>query len=451
MSWSRRRVLRGAVGGLPVALALPALEATLPAAHAADGGLGPIFGLFFWANGLPWHAGHGALQAGAGNLDLWTPTSTGTGFAAPPLLAPIAHRDISVLTGLTPWTDIPDDPAGQGDGHMRGFMVALTGDRPRSEGFDHPTHTLTALRPSLDQLVARDPGFYGDRPCRYRSLELGTSVARFHDYGHWNNISHSGPDAINPAITDPGRLYDMIFGVPTGDAELERRSVLLDAVLEDAARLRAQLGAADAARLSDHMEHLYEVQRRLELGALACEAPGAAPASSTDLLTQTAIQSELLALGLACNITRVFSFMLSSPASTHVFGELGIRSGMHTVCHEGEWEQVRDITALQMQCFAVLLDRLAETTDPTGASLLDRAAVYGVSEYGEGYQHSVAEMPVVIAGRANGALVPGHHLREAGGNISRAQLTLLQALGLDLPQFGFHGGETREAFTELLA
>lgn len=449
MSWTRRRFLRGVAGGMPVALALPALEATLPVAHASDGGLGPIFGLFFWAGGLPWHAGHGALQAGG--ADLWTPSTTGHGFTATELLAPLAHRDFSVLSGLTPHTDIPDSPAGQSDGHMRGFMVTLTGDRPRSEGFDHPSHTLTALRPTLDQLVARDPAFYAERSARYRSLELGTSTARFHDYGHWNNISYNGPDSINPAVTDPGRLYDMIFGVPTGDAELERRGLLLDAVLEDAARLRARLGAADAARLSDHMEHLYEVQRRLELGAIACEAPGEAPGSSSDLLTQTAIQSELLALGLACNITRVFSFMLTSPASTHVFSEVGAALDMHTVCHEGAWEQIRDITRLQMQCFAVLLDRMAETVDPTGATLLDRATVYGVSEYGEGYQHSVAELPVLIAGRGNGRLLPGQHLRDAGGNISRAQLTVLQALGLDHESFGFNGGETTDAFTELLA
>ncbi len=450
MSWTRRSFLRGAVRGVPVALALPALEATLPDARADDGGLGPIFGVFFWANGLPWHAGHGAVQAGEGNLDLWTPTETGQGFTPPQLLAPIAHRDISVLTGLTPQTDVPDSPAGQSDGHMRGFMVALTGDRPRSDGFDHPSHTLTALRPSLDQLVAKDPAFYAERSSRYRSLELGVSTSRFHDYGHWNNISYNGPDSLNPAVTDPRRLYDLIFGVPTGDVELARRSSLLDAVLDDAARLRAKLGAADAARLEAHMEHLYEVQRRLDLGAIACEAPEI-PGSSGDLLTQTAIMADLLALGLACNITRVFSMMLCSPASTHIFSELGVTTDMHTVCHDGDWSDVRNITERQMLCFGVLLDAMANTVDPTGASLLDRAGVFGVSEYGEGYQHSVAEMPVVIAGRANGALKPGHHIRDAGGNISRAQLTVLRAVGMDLDTFGFNGGETGRPFSALLA
>ena len=99
----------------------------------------------------------------------------------------------------------------------------------------------------------------------------------------------------------------------------------------------------------------------------------------------------------------------------------------------------------------MLLDALAAHTDPTGANLLDRALVYGASEYGEGYLHDTKEMPVVLAGGANGGLVRGVHAREAGGNLSKAHVTLMRALGLETPSFGFNGGETEDAFSELLA
>ena len=56
---SRRRFLRGAIGGTAVALALPTLEATLSSRARAEGTGDPFFGVVFWANGLPWHAGHG--------------------------------------------------------------------------------------------------------------------------------------------------------------------------------------------------------------------------------------------------------------------------------------------------------------------------------------------------------------------------------------------------------
>lgn len=449
---SRRALLRGVAGGAAVGLALPPLEAMFgPRAVAEDGGLGAIFGVFFWGGGLPWHGGHGASQGANSVGDLWTPTSTGPGYAPTELLAPLARHQVSVISGLEPKTEIPSTPDGQSDGHMRGFMVSLTSDRPRSEGFDHPSHTLTALRPTLDQVVARDPRFYARFPTAYRSLELGVSTARFHDYGHWNAISYNGPDALNPPTLDPGRLYDQIFGRDTGDPNLGRRARLLDAVLSDAAALRGRLGAADQARLDDHMEHLYEIQRRLDLSDIRCVPEGGPPASSTDLLTQTTTMAELLAMGLACNITRVFSFMLTSPATTHVFSHLGVTSDLHTACHAGDFPGLRAVTAYQMQAFALLLDALSAHADPTGATLLDRALIYGASEYGEGYLHETKEMPVVFAGGADGRLLRGVHVREAGGNLSKAHVTLLRGLGLETPSYGFNGGETSDAFSELLA
>ena len=161
--------------------------------------------------------------------------------------------------------------------------------------------------------------------------------------------------------------------------------------------------------------------------------------------------SELLALGLACNITRVFSLMLTSPATTHIFSEVGVYSDMHTVCHSGAWQSVYNITQRQMECLGVFLDSLASHVDPTGASLLDRALVLATSEYGEGWQHSNRETPVLLAGRANGALNPGFHLREPEGNLSKVHVTLLRALGLHVDSYGFNGAEASDDFGELLA
>lgn len=446
---SRRTMLRGLAAGTTVALGLPLLDAMIPLRSRADDHISPIFGLLFWSNGLPWHAGHGREQAEPGYPDLWTPAQVGADYAPTPLLAPLAHHAPTVLTGLTPKTSVPRDPGGQGDGHMRGFMVAMTGDRPRSVGFHHPSHTLTALRPTLDQHVARHTSFYdGDTP-RFRSLHVGVSRARFHDYGHWNAISYNGPDSLNPSVLDPGVLHDQLFGVTGGEVELARRGALLDAVLEDASDLRGRLGSSDQARLDEHLEHLYEVQRRLDTAGETCETPDR-PSSSTDFLAQTATQAELLALGLSCGVTRVFTFMLTSPASTHVFSDVGVREGHHKNCHDGAWDDVRAATERQMQAFALVLDALQAHTDAAGHTLLDRALVYGTSEYGEGWKHGVAELPVVMAGGAGGRLRRGVHVREASGNLARAQLTALQALGVQADTFGFNGAETDRPFSELL-
>ena len=449
---SRRTLLRGAVGGAAVSLALPPLEAMLGTHGAwADGTEPePIFGVFFWANGTPWHAGHGSAQGGGGHPDLWTPAATGAGYAPSELLMPLAAHQVSVVTGLEPKTEVPGEPAGQGDGHMRGFMVALTSDRPRPEGFDHPSHTLTALRPSLDQYVAKHEGFYGSQVPRFRSLVMGISEARFHDYGHWNAISYNGPDSLNLPVMDPAQLYGLLFDVPADTELLEHRATLLDAVMADANDLRGRLGSADRVRLDEHLSHLDEIQRRLELSVAACDDPGA-PGSSGDLIEKTDLMAQLLARGLLCGLTRVFSFMLTSPATTHVFGNLGVPDGMHKTCHDGHWDRVRAVTLYQMQAFARFLDVMQASADPTGVTLLDRMLVYGTSEYGEGWQHGNKEHPVIFAGRACGAINSGVHQRVPDGNLSLAHVTLLRALGIETPSYGFNGGETSEDLSDILA
>ena len=447
---SRRSFLRGALGSLGVALALPPLEAMLGegAAQAQAGVPPPFFGLFYWANGTPWHARHGAEQATAGYPDLWTPASTGEGYVPSPLLEPLSRHRPTVITGLEPHTEVPPAPPGQEDGHMRGFMVGMTGDRIRPEGFDHPSHTLTALGPTLDQFVARRPDFYRS-PARFRSVEVGISRARFHDYGHWNAVSYNGPDSTNLPILEPSVLYDRLFSVPPDTRESDRRHRLLDAVMADAGTLRAKLGTYDRGRLDAHFEHLHALQRRIELESPHCSVPGR-PADAGDLLEKTRTMAQVLAVAVGCGLTRVFSFMLTSPASTHVFSNLGVPEEMHKICHDGRWEYVRDITRYQMECFAAFLDAFA-APGPDGTPLLDRGLVYGTSEYGEGWKHGVKELPILVAGGANGAFRRGVHVREPDGNLCRAQLTALRALGLDLPSFGQSGAQTSEVLPGLLA
>jgi len=157
----------------------------------------------------------------------------------------------------------------------------------------------------------------------------------------------------------------------------------------------------------------------------------------------------LLAVAVECSLTRVFSFMLTSPATTHVFSNLGVPDGMHKVCHDGHWEWVRDITQYQMEAFAAFLDGFSRE-GPDGRPLLERGLIYGTSEYGEGWQHGVKELPVVLAGTGGGRLIEGVHARHPDGNLARAQLTALNGIGLDLERFGWSGAETADVIPGLL-
>lgn len=452
MKLGRRTFLRGVVGGLAATVALPELDIMLNDHGTALADASPLpkyFGLFFWANGKPWTID--------GQPDLWTPSALGAAYKLSPLLEPLArHRSqLSVISGLEPHTDIPSSPGGQADGHMRGAAVALTGDRPRSEGFDHGTHTFAFQKATLDQVIAKDPRFYGSSPPTFRSLELGVSRTRFHDYGHWNCISHSGPDALNLPVLSPSELFRTLFAQPFADDKPARLSVL-DVVAQDAMRLSQKLGARDRQRVDEHLTSLRELERRLASEVTACKAPAqpdddleASQGAERNHQKLEAMAS-ILTFALRCDLTRVFSLMFTSPASNVVVREAGATTALHAHCHNGDWEVVRDVTRWHMQGLAILLDKLADTQTARGTTLLDDACVYATSEYGEGFKHGAAEHPVLLAGGAGGALKPGQHVRDPKGNLARVHLTVMNALGLETRSFGDHGGETSDPLPVLV-
>jgi hypothetical protein len=463
MSWrgktiSRRAMLRGS----SVLLALPLFESMLDGNGTALASGAPLpvrYGLYFWANGLPWTIRHrGTLDPNFRRelpdtlIDEYTPLTEGKGFAVTPTLRPLERHlaNINVVTGLEPKTNIPTSPPLQEDGHMRGVCVALTADQARSEGFDHDAHIFAVNRATLDQYIAKHPRFYSEGPPRYRSLELGVSTSLYHDFGTWTAVSHNGPNSLNPPQRNPQLLFEQLFATRTGEVETSRSTSVLHAVAEDARQLRSRLGKRDRERLDEHLTHISEIERRLHAARVTCTAPGAPAeliASESKILEKAAIMSDLLVAALRCDLTRVFTFVFT-PAATHfsmnAAGEIGGSGaiGLHDAAHTNEREIVKLATEVNLSGYAILLDKLAAEKDVNGQSLLDGSVIMGTSEYGEGYTHSTKEHPFIFAGKAGGRLDTGWHVREEAGNSARAHLTALRALGLEEESYGFNGGET---------
>ena len=465
---TRRTALRGMLGGSAFALGLPLFERMLNTngTALAQGALLPKrYGLFFWGGGLPWNVRHANsidqnFQHEVLEPDQWTPTTTGKGFEITEHMQPLARHqgNFSVVTGLEPHTDIPTDPPGQGDGHMRGVCVSLSGDKIKTEGFDHDPHILAVNRETMDQFIAKHPEFYADGAPFFRSLELGMSKAVLHDYGTWLAVSHNAPDALNIPVRDPQAFFDHVFAVKPDFAEVARRTSVLDVVLEDIRQLQPKLGARDKQRLEEHLTHVSEIERRLKLTQAACTNP-AAPVGAFDgeqqNMAKLDIMGDILVAALRCDLTRVFTTAFTTCGSVlpmNAAGEVGGAGAiqMHDALHQGNRPIVLEVTKYHMTAFANLLDKLVAEVDVNGQTLLDSSAILGTSEYGEGYTHSNKETPVIIAGKAGGALDPGWHVRDEGGNFSRAHLTVLRALGINVPSFGFNGGETSDVLPFLV-
>lgn len=423
---NRRMVLRGVLSGVAVTVGLPWLEAT---ARAASGAFPKRFGLFFWGNG---------------NLPArWNPTGTGSSAAwsLSDQLAPLASHKAKLLVVSGTRVLVPNEVP-----HGSGAAGILSG-APLSSAEDDATFQA----PTIDQVIAAQIG----GSTLYRSIESAVSV-------HTSGRSYNGPNSRNPPEPSPFALYERLFGAsfrepgePLLDPSIGLRRSVLDAVMGQIAEVQAKVGAADRVRLEQHFDGVRSLELRLakleeDPPALeACVRPVAPELEYPDidgrpqLTVVNGLMSELLAMSLACDQTRVFSHWFSDPVNNLLFR--GASAGHHDLTHNepGEQPECHAITVQCMEAFGQLLDAL-DAIPEGDETLLDHCAVLGVSEVSLGQTHSLEDMPIVIGGSACGALKQDHHHRSAGGeNASNVLLSLMRALDLNVPSFG-----AEEAFTD---
>jgi hypothetical protein len=432
--------LKGLVAGATVAVALPTLEIFLNGngdAYASGSPLPKRFGIFFWGNGnLP---------------KRWLPTGEGAGddWQLSEQLAPLAplKSKISVVSGLKVYT-------GNTVPHGSGPVGMLSGAPfPKND-------TSTFAVPSIDQVIAQAIG--GDT--RFRSLEVGVQ-------SDGTSLSYNGPHSLNPPETSPRALFDRLFGTdftppgstPKLDPRIPLRKSVLDAVAGDAERLRDRLGAADKARLEQHLAGIRALELQLQKieenppNLAACKLPAEPSAMFPDvdgrpqLSAISRAMTDIVVMALACDMTRVFSDWFSSPVNNLLFPAAA--SGHHQLTHDepGEQPQVNAIVVYIMNELAYLLQAMDAVPEGDG-TLLDHSVVLATTDVSYGKSHSVEDYPIVLCGSAGGAIKTGLHYRSPSNeNTSKMLLTLSRAMGLTLATYGQDAGHVDDGVSAVEA
>jgi hypothetical protein len=340
----------------------------------------------------------------------------------------------------------------------------LTGADYQEQAANGAPFRSTFALPSIDQVAARAIG----QSTPFPSLELGVSTRVIRGEGSTLAfVSHNGPDSGNPAEFSPAAVFTRLFAAapPARDTALAettlqlRRSVL-DAVADDLRALSARVGTRDKARLDQHLTSVRDIEKRLVTSApAACTPPArptdpAAASGKEPLEDRTALMGKLLATAFACDLTRVSTVLFNGSVSSTLFWQVGAGGGHHDLSHGGAGTQtvIDASTTFIMKQFAVLLQALKDTPEGAG-NLLDQCAAMATSDCSNGTTHSVKDMPILLAGRAGGALrFPGiHHHASADNNASRVLFTLLRAVGVPLTQLGAGGGQVSAGVPELEA
>ncbi len=426
---SRRTFLKGA----GVSLALPWLEAMMPARVDAAATPGPKrLGVLFMPNGV--------------RQDEWTPTGEGRDFQLSTTLSPLEtfKEDLFIPTNL--W----NQASNVGDGHYvktSGFLTCQT--ISKSLGFDINSNGV-----SMDQIAAKR--IAGQTPLP--SLELAispvsigvdTNVGYTRVYG--SHIAWSRPTRPLAREINPRLAFERLFRAAYPQANHSQHdSLLLDRVLGDARQLKRRVGSGDRTRIDDYLESVRSLEKRIEQ---ASEPQGKTwqPAVDMDPTTKpegipgehaehVRLMLDMIALAFQTDTTRVCTFMFGNAVGNTNFSFLdGVSGGHHSLSHHENKEenlaQYQRIAQWHVAQYAYLLDKLKNM--PEGdQTVLDNSMILFGSGLRDGNSHNPRNLPLVLAGNAGGRIQTGQH-RTYDRNTPLANLYRGMLDAFDTPVNGF--------------
>jgi hypothetical protein len=366
----RRTVLKG----FGATLALPLLESMIPARTLlAKTAAAPVPRVGFI------YVPHGAVMA------QWTPATEGTDFEFTRILKPLEpFRDrLNVVSGLG------QKAADTSAVHSLSPTTWLSGVRPK------PTQGMDAFAGvTADQIAAQHIGQQTMLP----SMELATEDhsgligACDRDYGciYMNTLSWRTPTTPLPMEINPRKVFERMFGQGGTAADRLARTKqdrsILDAITDQASKLQRRLGPQDRATMSDYLDNVREIERRIEMvgreevnpDLVLPIAPAGVPFAYEE---HVKLMYDLLTLAYQANITRVFTFMVAREVSNRTYPQVGVHEGHHAISHhQNRPEKLEKNVKIQLYhvgLLAYFLDKLQSTPDGDG-SLLDHAAIlYG--------------------------------------------------------------------------
>jgi hypothetical protein len=441
---SRRTVLKG----MGVTVALPLLDAMVPAGTA-------------WAKTAAGkvrlaciemvHGSAGATTFGAAK-NMWSPAAVGRDFDLTPtsLISLEPYREYLTIVSNTDVRNAEAFEAPEiGGDHFRSSAVFLTQAHPlQTKGSNVRAGT------SMDQYYAQRFGQDTAIPSMQLCIET-VDQAGGCSYGYscvyTDTISWAGPGDPLPMIRDPRVVFDQLFGIGATPEERARRRIedrsILDTITASVARLKRDLGATDRARLSEYLDDVREIERRIQkveaqnTSGDPRELPGAPAGVPDSFAEHVKLMFDLQAVAFASDITRVFSFKLGRDASSRAYPESGVKTGFHPASHHQEREdRIADfakINTYHVSLMPYFLEKLKSTPDGDSNLLENTMVLYG-SPMGNSNVHNHKRCPLFLAGHAGGTLKGNLHLKAADGTpMANVMLTLMHNLGLDdVQQFG---------------
>jgi hypothetical protein len=427
---SRRTVLRG----LGASIGLPLLDAMVPAGTAlANTAAAPKLrtGFFY----IP----HGAIMHNTSfgkEMDHWTPSGSGADFKLSHILSPLEkHKKyVASVANL-------ENAASNNSVHTLNPATWLSGVRPES-GVPG-----ASMSPTVDQLIAAKIGQETTMPSLELASETTVQVAACGGGTggcyYSSTLSFRNAHSPLPMEYNPRKVFLQLFG--EGDTAEEREALtrqtasLLDLISERTKALQGELGAGDRAVLSNYLETVREIERRVEKSASRdlsnVKVPKAPIGELENFDEQVKLMFDLIAIAYQADLTRVISYMMVSEGTNRTYNHIGVPDAFHPLSHHAnDKERLTRLVKIQryhMERFADFLTKMASTPDGDG-SLLDHSLFMYGSNMSNSDRHNNYPLPNILVGGANGKLKGGQHVvppeRTPQANLL---LTVLNKVGIE--------------------
>ena len=423
--------------GVGVSLALPLLDSMIPARTLlAQTAAKPLARLGFV------YMPQGAI------MDKWTPATEGAGFEFTPILKPLEpFRDrLNVVSGL---------------GHRAADTTAVHSLSP--------TTWLSGVRPKATQGVDAFAGVTADQVAAQQigqdtvlpSMELATedhsgligSCDR--DYGciYMNTLSWRTPTTPMPMEINPRKVFERMFGQGGSATErlarIKEDKSILDAITKDVASLQVQLGPSDRQMMTQYLENVREIERRIQRAETSqgdedLQLPARPAGVPFDYEEHIKLMYDLITLAYQADVTRVITFMVSREVSNRTYPQVGVTDGHHAISHHQnraeKMEKNVKIQTYNISQFGYFLEKLKNTPDGDG-SLLDHAALLYGSNMSNSNAHDHYPLPNLVVGGATGRMQGGRHLKYADHTpMTNLLVTMLDKVGVKQESLGDSSG-----------
>lgn len=417
----RRTFLRGA----GAALALPLLDAMIPALASSGQGMQPL------------RIGYVYLPTGR-ILEDWIPKTDGSDYQMPATLKPLeAYRDqFLVLSGL-------DVVNGKGP-HSGPCAAYMTGIKA----------TNNSVGISADQVIAKQIG----EETQLASMELGVDPPEW-AFGRvgglagyfTSTISYRNATTPLPTQANPRKVFERLFGDtdkmdPVAMRQrIENKNSVLDKLSGRVNKLMSEVNASDRHKLDEYLDSIREIERSLEvaesknvaeqLAELGIERPAGIPQLYAD---HVKLMFDMMVLAYQTDMTRVITFMLGHEGTNRNYLELGAKDGHHSLSHhKGQPDAIsllKKIELHQSELLAYFVGKMQSIKEGNG-SLLDNSVIVAGGAHGDSNMHLHVNVPMLVIGNAQNRIKSGRHVKYKGEAVSDLHLAVMDMANVSPEEF----------------